>query len=150
MSGSLLHPPQRILQQLMINLGLAAAPGGTWPCYVGNMPDTPDNCVATHDVAGKLEAKLMHGAIVQKYGVQVKVRSSGPVDGYVKVNAIEVALAAVHNAQVNVEDESGTSSSNYQVNAISQTSPILKLGPEQPQTRRYLWTWNGTLSLLLV
>jgi hypothetical protein len=149
-SGQFNHDVGRIIQQMIIDLGgLVTDPSanGSWPCYVGLMPDSPDNCVSVRDTEGRLQGREhVTGYLFEKHGIQIRIRSDGPVDGYVKAAAIFNALNPVTNREVTVMDEVGTASTSYRVQSVQHTSPVLRLGPEQG-TRRYLWTVNDIVSV---
>lgn len=154
MSGLLLHPPQRIIQQLLIDLGgLVTNPDDDddWPCFYGSLPDVPDGAIVVADTTGKVEGReMVAGYLFEKHGIQIKVRSAGPVDGYVKSARILQSLTAVHNVETTVLDEAGTSSSDYRVQSLTPTSPVIKLGPETPQSHRYVWTANYIVSVRML
>lgn len=158
MSGVLNHPPQRILQQLLVDLGLlledqddqVTNPEVAWPSFVGSMPDTPDNCVRVGDTDGVVQGReMVEGFLFEKHGCQIMVRSAGPVDGYVKAARILRAVSQdVSNETVVVVDETGTASSSYNVQSVQATTPVLRLGPETG-SRRYRWSINILMSARL-
>jgi len=157
MTGQLDHDVARIIQQLLIDLGgLVVDPDGVtaWPIYVGSMPDAPDNCVSIRDTAGVDQGRNMAtGLLAEKLGIQTRIRSVGPVDGYVKAAALHNRMSQnaagtlpLTNTSVTVIDEVGTASSVYNVISIQHTGPVLRLGPEGT-SHRYLWTINSLVTL---
>lgn len=144
MSGSLRHPPARIIQQLLVDLGLGVDnPDGTWPIFVNHMPDSPDNAIAVYDTDGKQFGRNSNeGERQEHYGIQIKVRQDR-VDETVqrKIDAIKVAVdETIYREDVTI------SSRTYLVQAFTRTSNVLQLGLE-PVSRRRLYTINGTVSL---
>ncbi len=154
MSGPLNHPPQKIIQQLLIDLGgLVTDPDddADWPCYANRMPDSPDNSVAVTDTAGVAQGKEhAEGALFEKYGIQIRMRSDGPVDGYVKGARILQAITPVTLVTVTVADETGTATSDYVIQSINPQGPVIRIGTEQDNSSRYVWTLNVLVSLRLV
>lgn len=153
MSGQLNHEPQRIIQQLLIDLGglvIASGDIGSWPCFVGIMPEDPDNCVAVSDTTGEVQGReMVSGRLTEKYGIQVRVRGDNPVDGYVKLARIQQAMNEnVLRTPVTVMDQSGTATTDYVVQSITPRSPIIRLGPEGT-SRRHVWVINSIVSLAL-
>lgn len=153
MSGQINHPPERIIQQLLVDLGgLVIDPGdiGSWPCYVGIMPETPDNCVSVSGTTGEVQGREMVGGVmVEKYGFQVRIRANGPVDGYVKGARIQQAMNQnVLRTPVTVMDESGTATTDYIVQAITPKGPVVRLGQEG-SSRRHVHTINSIVSLAI-
>lgn len=159
MSGVLHHAPQRIIQQLLLDLGgLVTDPGDNlaWPAYVGSLPDAADgsvddNVVAVRDTEGEAQGREMTaGYLFEKHGIQIMVRSDGPVDGYVKAARILQALNGVHNRDVDLlDDAGGTITYTYRVQSVRPTTPVIRMGPE-PQSRRYRWSLNSLVSVRLV
>lgn len=151
MSGIMYHTPEGVIQQLMVNLALGVDPsaGAVWPIYVGNMPNAPDNCMAVRDTAGRIEGREMTmGLTFEKFGIQVRFRSKGPVDGYVKAARVLKALTQdVNRVGVTVGSEVGTATSTYEVQSCSPTSPVIKLGQIEENDARYVWTWNALVSM---
>ena len=157
MSGELPHSPQRIIQQLLVDLGgLVTDPSadGTWPCYVGSMPDVPDECVSIRDTEGRVEGReMVEGYVFEKHGIQTRIRSRGPVDGYPKAAALfnrmsqnAAGTAPLTNTTVVVVDEVGTASTSYNVISIKHTGPVVRLGPGD-NSHRHIWVFNSLVSV---
>jgi hypothetical protein len=151
MTGSLNHPPGKIIQQLLIDLGhgtvlsAAGATTGSWPVYYGTLPDSPDNAVCVFDTE-----PMQHGRDMVKRercehpGFQVLVRCDSIVDGYAKAQDIAIALDQdVYQRDVVLEGDT------YSVQAITRTSGVLVVGLEIGSTRRRLYTVNATASLCM-
>jgi hypothetical protein len=76
----------------------------------------------------------------QTYGFQIRVRSVGPEDGKVKIGAIrESLLKGVYHRNVVVD------TTTYFVESIVRVRDIIRLGPDQPNSDRNLFTVNAEL-----
>jgi hypothetical protein len=153
MSGLLNHPPERVIQQLLVDLGDVTDPNSdlAWPAHVDNMPDDPDNNVAVIGTEGTAEGREMIGGhLFEKYGIQIRVRAINVEDGYTKIAAIMQSLNEDTNlTDVTVADEVGTATSTYEVQSVMPTSTIIRLGPEPNVSRRSVWVSNHLASLRL-
>lgn len=149
MSGNLTHPVDKIIWQLLQDLGHVTDPAdnGSWPCYIGPMPDTPDNCVALRGTEGKDDGRLFTGERAEHPGIQIRVRCDSRVDGYVKAKAIFIALDALTSTAVTVQDDVGTATTTYRVYAFTRTGTVISLGAETPTSRRETWSFNLLVSL---
>ena len=147
MSGSLTHSPSRILQQLLIDLGVATAPadGGSWPVYHGQEPDTPDNCVSVFVTAGIKQGRThIDGEVYEIPGYMIRVRAQNEDEGWTEANAI---CAGDDGLDKNSTRSTVTvGSTDYLVCAVHRTSGPIHLGKESG-TKRDLFTINGTMSL---
>jgi hypothetical protein len=147
MSNLLVHTPAEVLQQLLIDLAQASSVDDdvAWPVYSPTLPDTPSNAMVVADTLGTLDGRMQFdGEWDEGFGYQIRIRSKGPVDGYVK--AQEVASAMDKGVNRN-EVELGVYT--YRVNSIHRTTTILRLGKELT-TDRYNWTINGVASIELI
>jgi hypothetical protein len=145
-SSVLAHTPARVLAQVLIDLGLATNPEATtpgpWPVYAGKEPDEPDDALTVRTTAGRdLGRSGPDSTRVELYGVQVRVRSAVEQEGYLKAQAIALALDIVYRRAVAVGD------STYMLQHAARTGPPLPLGTDSPQTERWLCTLNFLLSL---
>ena len=155
MSGTLPHEVSRIIQQLLINLGHVTDPSGvylssdsTWPAFVGNMQDIPDNCLVLSDNEGQLEGRtFVDPMLFQKHGLQVRVRANGPSDGYIKLNSVFNALVPLTRVDVTLDVEGGgTATVTYTIQSVQHRGPIIRMGPEQ-NSRRYQHSFNSQVSV---
>jgi hypothetical protein len=134
--GVLAHSPARIVQQLLIDLGLALAPanGGdhpAWPAFVDNLPNSPNNAIAVTDTQGIDFMRDAFGDRNRHHGFQVMVRAGNHEVGYAKANAIAAALDGVVEARVVTVD-----GDDYCVGMARTAGDVLRLGPEPNSTRR--------------
>ena len=139
-----------LLRNLLIDLGLGTTPSddGAWPIYVARTPNAPDSVITVTNTTPRTQGRTSpNGITIHHYGVQIKVRDAGPTDGWVKANALTVALdQTVLLSVVTLEDTDGTGSSTYMVYAISH-SGILSLGKETPTSKRDLFSINALVAL---
>lgn len=154
MSGLLNHPVQRIIQQLLIDDGTFVTDpddDDLWPCYANQLPDAPDECVAVRDTEGKINGREMAtGLLNERPGIQIRTRSNGPSDGFIKSKRImEWLNRNVNNETVIVMDETGTSTDSYLIQTIIPTSTVIRMGPEG-SSHRYLFSTNHVISLRML
>lgn len=146
MPGLLIHSPADILRYALVDLGLGTIPSenGLWPIFVSVEPDTPDNCITLYDTTGIHQGRRqVDGRVLDRAGIQIRVRSSSHVVGYTKANAIAIAVDEdiyLTNTTVNLV--------TYQIWAISRDSGgILALGKQTPNSKRDLFTVNVNMSV---
>lgn len=138
--------PAAILREYLILQGLVTLPSvaGNWPMYVSSMPDgdnVDDNAGAAYNTTPIKDGRLMAGAVIQHYGVQIKIRAVDETTGWNKCSAIAAEFDRVHNASV---VHNGTT---YLLENISQTTGINSLGTEPGTKRRELFTMNYIVTL---
>ncbi len=146
-SDALLNTPAVVLASYIIDqaIGSMTDPdnGSAWPLYTSFMPDTGanTNCGAMYDTPGFKDGRLMEGAVIQHYGIQLKIRSDTHVAGYNKADAVAVALDAIANATITI------GANEYQIYNVSRASPVISLGAEPGTKGRQLFTVNFLVSL---
>jgi hypothetical protein len=144
-TNSLLTSPADILQAYMVDgLAIVTDPSdqGSWPAFVGFLPDDKQSkglkdAVGVMDSPGLKEAKTMLGSMIVKYGVQITVRAKSYQEGWVKAEAIAVALDAVFRAEITNGDDT------YMLHNISRTGPVSSIGRDEQRLNRF------TINLLL-
>lgn len=143
MTNVLLHPPERILVQLLVDAGQAAAYTATpWPAFWDAEPDSPDDCMTITGTLGMVDGiDQVTGRIDEHHGFQLRVRSSRAQDGYAKVMAVRAYMAA--NVAYQLVNVLGT---QYTVYAI-KPGGILPLGKDTPRSKRSLFTVNGLMTV---
>jgi hypothetical protein len=138
--------PASVLAQWIINQAYMTLPssGTTWPLYISYLPDgddVEDDCGAIYDTTPIKDGRLMSGPIVQHYGVQLTIRSTGYDDGWDKINAISAAMDAINLVTVT------RNSVDYLLETVTRTG-VNSLGVEPDTTkRRYLFTANFVLTM---
>lgn len=140
--NQLQHPPSQIIRAVLIDLALASD-GGTWPVYHGREPAAPDNCVTVYTTQGSTISRTMiDGRIVEKRGIQVRIRARDEATGWLKADEIRTTLAqSLYRKVVHVE------SSSYYVHSADRIGEIMSLGTEAPTTGRNLFTLNFVASI---
>ncbi len=141
---ALLTSQANIIQTYIIGQGLMSTPsdGDVWPLYVSHLPDIDIDCGAIYDTAGVLDAKLSNGEVVEHLGIQISIRSDDYEMGYIKIEAITLALDVIHNVDVALD-----SATYYRIQNASRSSPIVPLGTEKGTKRRFLFTVNFLMTL---
>lgn len=141
MSLPLLHSPADILSRVLIAIGAGTEPGagGAWPIGVDLEPNVPDNCITVFDTAGRPDARLMDGQLMEHYGFQIRVRSVSHPIGYTKGYDLRTTMAE------NLKDAFVTIDATPYVVPSVQTINLIRLGRESPNSSRYLFTINGLL-----
>jgi len=139
-SDAFAHTPAQILATYLQTLGSVTAPsvGGSWPIFVSSLPDgkdVPANAACLFDTAPVKEGRLMAGAVILKYGVELFLRSSDLSTGWQKINALALDIDAIKRTQVTVE------SNDYRINNVVRIGSIACLGQEE-ETRRYVFSLN--------
>lgn len=150
MSGSLNHPPAKIIIRHLVAVGLAVAPaaGAVWPCYYGDEPDEPDNCLTVYDTDGKVNGREhVAGEVQEHYGIQVRLRCApnAITVGFQKLGAIMQHFDKTVNRTL-VPYGSDT----YRIQAISRTSGIVSLGRESITSKRRIYVMGAIVSLRLL
>ena len=145
MSGELNHSPADIMRYLLVNLDLGSDPDvgtnlGDWPIYVSTEPSLPDDVITVFGTTAIHQGRLqVDGEVQERDGIQIRVRSVGYPIGYAKIKAIATALDEVLYMDGVLID-----SDSYAVHSWVRTSGPLELG-KQPETKRELFTLNGTI-----
>ena len=146
------HSPADIIRRLLISLGQGTLPSSNsaWPIYAHNLPDTPDNAIVLYDTQGELHGRsgADGGVMDEHHGLEVMVRSSSTNTGGQKVRDIADALdQQVHNDEITLTDNVGTTTTTYNVVAVTRKSGPLYLGTDTPDSMRYLFTLNSIVAI---
>ena len=145
MSGSLIHSPERIMRQLLVDLSLATNPAdsGDWPAYYGNEVDSPDNLVTVFGAPGRNDGRIqVNGQQQETHGARIEVRATSHTVGYTKARAITVALdESVQLTSVTID------SSVYLVTSVSRRGDVLPEGKGHPTSNLNYFTINALMTL---
>lgn len=146
MSDLLDHSPADILRKLFIIKGYGGDPATSplpgWPVYASGEPSEPDAAITIYDTTGRVLGRDFTGWNTTHHGIQIRIRASAHTSGYLKANAIAVAMdRGFFQANVTI------GSANYKVETFTRTSDILPLGKESAPSKRRIFTINGTLVL---
>ena len=144
MSGNFDHSPAQVIQNYLIDEGLAFDPADEvdWAIYHGHRPPSPDNCVTLYDVAGTIDGRVMVGGEVQEHaGIQIAVRSDNVADAYLKCKNILINFDSEVNRTLVV-----IGSITYRIQSISRTTDVINAGREA-DSGCHLSTANAIVSL---
>jgi hypothetical protein len=131
--------PAAVLANYVTGLALMTVPSanGSWPLYISNMPDAPNNLGAIYNTTPSKDARSMEGGgIIQHYGVQIGIRCSVEETGWDKCNVLAGQLAAVHNAETILNGDT------YTIHNVSIIGGVNSLGKETGTKRRNMFTMN--------
>jgi len=145
MTGTLTHSPADIVRSLLVDLGHGTVPsaGSTWPVFVGNEPNSPDDAITVYDTTSRMDGRTqVDGQQHEHHGVQIRIRNGNHVDGYTKARAIAVALD-----ETAYQNTVTISSTSYTVQCVSRVGGVIALGKDTPNTRRNLFTINALVSV---
>ena len=139
-------PASILAEYIVTTLQLLTSPDldEQWPCFISSMPDdgVPDNCGTVYDVPGRLDGSMNRtGAVVQHYGVQIKIRSIDYNTGWRRIEDIALALDQMLDASVVRKD------TNYIIYNAMRMTPVIPLGAEPGTKRRWLFTVTFTLTM---
>jgi len=147
----LTNAPADVLAQALIDAGGGSSPGGSWPIFVWQEVDSPDNCITLYDTVGTVQGRIQSGGeVIEHPGVQIKVRSSSSALANEKIRHLQYIVdEVIRQTIVHVSDPVGTGTevSSYLIHAVSRSGTILSLGKEVSATKRTIFTLNVTISL---
>lgn len=156
MSSPLLHGPERIVAQLLVDRGWgsdpetvypaghlnAGRPSGAWPCYDAAEPSGPDGWLAVLGAGPRGDGRLMpDGEMMFHYGVQVQVMGRDYATAATKAYDLVKRLTEAVYQQVVTVDATDYVVSNFA--GVTATHA----GREAPNTKRTLFTLNATVAL---
>lgn len=146
MANVLANSPAEVVGQMLQNLGAGSDPELdpqlSWPVYVAEEFDTPDDSLTVFDTAGRvLGRNMIDGSLVDAYGLQLRVRSKDHPTGWTKADAVRKALAE-NSRLVRVTVDSNV----YLVWCADGIGPIIALG-NALKSKRKLFTVNFTASI---
>lgn len=139
--------PADVLGHYLVASGVArwpdtAGPATLWSLHVGTMPDEGTNALAVYDTAGVLQRRIMRtGQKREKFGVQLRIRSTDYLVGFNKGRALANILDAIYRAPVAMSEDLVVLLHN-----ASRTSTVVPLGREIGK-QRYLFTLNALLRM---
>lgn len=148
MPGHLDHSPADILGYLLVSYGYGDDPEGigtlTWPIFIDNEPDSPDNCITIYNSISRQQGRTQVDREIQEmHGVQLRIRSSVSNEGYAKARQLAIFLDETQYADIIT-----FGSATYCVHSFTRTSDIISLGKDAPTpTKRSIHTFNGLLTL---
>jgi hypothetical protein len=145
MSGRLRRSPAYVISKVLIELDIVNVHTSlTWPIFVTNEPDSPDNAVIIRNTAGMNIGRIQNdGSNKELHGINVKVRARNSEDLEDKANEIAVAFdKQIIRYGITVDGR------GYCVHLISRTGgPPLFMGKDVPNTQRHWATVNALVSI---
>lgn len=142
--------PGDILYAVLVSMGTVKASSGTpFPCYVGNMPDLPDDLVVIYDTSPDIQGRHMSGGqVLSRLGIQIMVRSRLRPDGWTRISTIHKDLTEKISPRLN--RRATLKGETWQVSSARITSGPVDLGQEKEGQRRFLFSVNATLAIVFV
>ena len=145
MSGLVTHSPNDILRRLLINAGQGTLPsvGGSWPIGV-ERPNSPDSCITLTETTGKRDGRVMtSGEVIEHPGIQIEVRSATFSVGFLKAKQLATYCdESIYNSGVTFEGKS------YNIVNVSRVGVVMAIGRETPESKRELFTFNATVTII--
>lgn len=142
------HSPADVIRWLMIQDAVATDPADddTWPAFESFEPDRPDNCITVYDTTGRDSGRSMvDGELMEHFGFMVRVRAYDKPTGWTKVKAIHLWMQET----VSWSSKVTIGAYRYRVPAIAM-GPILRVGNESPESKRFVHTINATSAIRLM
>lgn len=143
--GTLTDSPARILAKLLVDLGhVTDSTTADWSVFVDEEPNAPDRAITVYNTPGRMSATgrvMPTGYRPAARGVQVRVRSALPAEGWTRANLIAAALDEEIDWRNVV-----VGANNYIVYAVTRTTEIASLGQERGTGRR-IFTVNAVMTV---
>lgn len=136
-----------VFYDLLINRSLANVYNtpSTWPAFVGNKPDSPDNLIVVNETTGTQDGRDMNsGAYFDRKGLQILVRSNTYPVGEAKSRDIMKDFTETITFPLIFQADS---TEYYRINNITRTSGPIPIGREMEASKRYQFTVNFLVSL---
>ena len=135
------HSGAYILAQHLIAEGelIDPAESGDWKVFVGSLPDgneADDNAVGAIDTSPVKDGRLMGGAPLFHYGVQLLLRSREYNAGFAKADSVALAMSEIDDDSVSID------SNTYTLINVLQSTGVVALGQEDGTKRRYMFSVN--------
>ena len=146
MPGLLTHPVNRIVAQLIVDLGYGVEPNvrnpAAWSVYYAGEPPDPDEVITVRSTEGLDDGTTQFDGVLQEwYGLQVRVRSTNEDGGWAKINPLAVTLHALSNQLVTVD---GT---QYLVASVGLRGGPTSLTKGDPASSRSIHVLNALASI---
>lgn len=126
-----------ILKAYLVRLGIfndSLVPSSAWLPFTSSLPDGPDYAVCFYDCRGNNFGRLMRGATVEHFGVDITIRSgSSYPDGRRMGDTIQDIADEAVGVLVYVRNRA------YLVKSIYRPTQLVAVG-EEPKKRRQLFT----------
>ena len=145
MSGLLNHSPAEITQRQLVSgsFGTLPSASSTWPIFLQNEQDSPDSCITIYDTLGETEGTIqIDGKVVERYSIQIRLRSGLYETAYTKAQAIQQYLdKTIKQTSITI------GSDTYLITDYIRRQPILRIGKDIPQSKREILVINYLLKV---
>lgn len=136
------HGQHKIIQKLLIDLGLGTTPAnppGLWPVYWDGNPGNVDNLMVVYATQGYPNGRSgPDGRVFEQFGFQIRFESTTSQVGWTKASAVrEMFETSVRLTVVNVD---GT---RYVVGSINNVGQIISLGKDVNDAKTSIHTLNA-------
>lgn len=138
-------PAARIVMEYLVDQGLVTTNvAGPWKVYAHREADKPDRCVTVYETTPRILGRgaEAHSPVLERPGVQVRVRGPDYEEARAKGLDIQDALAELRNTTVSVPADAV-----YTVGCFTRTASLQYIGRQEKSTRE-LFTVNGLLTVL--
>lgn len=143
------HTPADIVRQYLIDndLGTLPSAGETWPVFVSNEPNSPNNAITVYNTEGRIDGRSMQtGEQWEHPGVQIRVRATDYRTGHNKAELLILALdEQLYRETISLSGVGGASGT-YLLQSVSRTAALAYLGVEPAKGRRHLFTINAVVT----
>jgi hypothetical protein len=141
-SSALKNSAADVVRQALVDSGETQEVGESpWPTYAVNVPPTPDNVVVVANGTDVVD-RTMRGTLVLHSGFQLRVRSQAFNDGLLFANELQRWLAETQ-APFTVTSGPTLGANSYSVLCFVRIGPVLKLGMNVPNDKRFNFTINA-------
>lgn len=149
MAGRLQHSPADVIRYMLIQHGLGTLHSGSgvpdnWTIFSDVEPDRPDAVITVYNTMGVKHAQIhVTREVIEDEGIQIRVRSRTPAEGYEKANAIANELD-----EFVLQETVTIGTSVYCVHSFNRTSNVIPF-PKDSQTpsARMVHVFNGLVTL---
>ena len=144
-TSHLADPFPLIIQDLLVNalsLGVAPPASGSWPVYLGSLPDSPDDLIFIKETTPVSQGRYMEGAHVRAYAASVTVRSNNYTKGDTRIRLISRNLTEPTHGLTFPLTRASPTSGNYLIHNVSIASGPFHVGLESPQSKREVFALN--------
>jgi len=137
-------PASIIAQYIVATLNYMSNPDDAtdWPLFVSHLPFDIISCGCIYDTAGVQDGRISSsGEVIEHPGIQLTIRSKEYEMGREKAEQVALALDAVFNEIVSIDDI------DYTVQNIKRMSDVISLGIEPGTQRNHLFTVNFLVTI---
>lgn len=135
-----------IARRLLIDKNGGTELNGSWPIYVGFLPDSPAQAIVIYDTAGLPDGRIMQGSKIEHPGLQIRIRAGTYSVAAARANVLKNIVDAIRRESVDMDGET-----TYLIENISRVGTPINLGPEDEtgSNRRFNFTLNAVVTYSL-